>query len=71
MNRFQTTTVATPECSGEPHKLSGWLDVEIDKAVKKIEGGGRTVTGVSIASHSGSYIMGLIATISHVGPEES
>jgi len=29
------------------------------------------VTGVSIASHSGTYIMGLIATIGHVGPEDA
>jgi len=71
MTKFKTTTVSTPEASGEPHKLAKWLDVEIEKAVKKIEADGRTVTGVSIASHSGTYIMGLIATIGHVGPEDA
>lgn len=72
MNRFRTTTVSTPtSSSGDQFKLSKWLDVEIEKAVKEIEAADRTVTGVSIASHSGTYIMGLIATISHVGREDA
>lgn len=71
MNKFRTTTVATSESPGHPHKLAEWLDVEIEKAVEKIEADGRTVTGVTIASHSGTYIMGLIATISHIGTAET
>lgn len=70
MNRFRTTTVTTPEHAGNPRLLSELLDVEIEKAVAKIEAKDRRVTGVTITSHSGSYILGLIATISHVPNDE-
>lgn len=69
MNRFRTTTVTTPEHAGNPRLLSELLDVEIEKAISKIEAQDRRITGISIASHSGSYILGLIATISHVPNE--